>query len=175
MLFSLGIASSNFFAKLMLDDWLLTMDNMRMKTRGLRTPCWWMMMMTFNSLRVVIPLSWYAEQSPGVTRTCPVLFSTQPVRLSIEPGIIIDKGSRILGCTTKKGKWNQHVWKISSSPCVLSLHWSLSLLCSEFIAQPRNIKSPLSFTTVTPPREEEKELCMQSEAKRPLAILISWS
>ena len=49
-------------------------------------------MMTFNGLRVVIPLSWYAEQSPGVTRACPVLFSTQPVRLSIEPGIIIDKG-----------------------------------------------------------------------------------
>ena len=39
MLLSLGIASANFFAKLMLDDWLLTMDNMGMKTRVLRAPC----------------------------------------------------------------------------------------------------------------------------------------
>ena len=130
MLLSLGIASANFFAKLMLDDWLLTMDNMGMKTRVLRAPCWWMMMMTFNGLRVVIPLSWYAEQSPGVTRTCPVLFSTQPVRLSIEPGIIIDKGSRILGCRTKKGKCNQHVWNISSSSCLSSL---VALVTASFV------------------------------------------
>ena len=163
MLLSLGIASANFFAKLMLDDWLLTMDNMGMKTRVLRAPCWWMMMMTFNGLRVVIPLSWYAEQSPGVTRTCPVLFSTQPVRLSIEPGIIIDKGFGVAE-QRKVNVINMCGTFLAHHVCHLWLHWSLRLLCSEFIAQPRNIKSPHSFTAVTPPREGEKELCMPSEA-----------
>ena len=52
---------------------------------------------TFSRLRVVIPLSWYAHQSPGGTRTC-LLFSAQPVLCGLELASIEAPGFEVEGC-----------------------------------------------------------------------------